>query len=131
MLHNILKFVLRSCICGVILAGSIWTFNFGLNEGLNPEVYSSTFTSCFIGLGEPTGGPTAMQLQEQLMASAALFAGLVFLMQLLSRRETALSAGDKMAVAWPAPPRHWVHRPSKRVNRQINVRPGRDRTLLL
>ncbi|HYO48768.1 MAG TPA: hypothetical protein VEW94_02860 [Chloroflexia bacterium] len=72
-----------------------------------------------------------MELQGQLMSSAALFAGLLLLMQLLSRRETALSAGDKIAVAWPAPPRYWVRRPDKRAGTQINVRPRRDRTLLL
>lgn len=130
MMNNILKLVLRGCICGVILVGSIWTFNFGLGEGSNPGGYAYVL-SCLVGFDTPNDAQTAAIFQEQFMLGVILFAGSVLILQLLPRWEAALSVGEKIAIAWSAPPRYWVRRPRKRVGTQINVRPRRDRNLLL
>jgi hypothetical protein len=130
MMNNILKLVLRGCICGVILAGSIWTFNFGLGDGPNPEGYAYVRSCIISDFGAPTNPPIA-QLQERFMLGVTLFAGLVLFMQLLSRREGALPIGAKIEVVWPESPRNWVRRPHKRVGAKTSVLSRRNRTLML
>ena len=129
-MNNILKFILRSCICGVILAGSIWTFNFGLGDGSNPGGYASAIPSC-LSVFAPSNAVPAAILQEQLMFGATLFAGVVLFLQLFPRREAALPVGEKIAVIWPESPRYWIRRPRKRVGAKTSVASRRDRNLLL
>jgi hypothetical protein len=130
MMTNILKSILRICACVTILVGSIWTFNFGLSEGSNPGGYAYVL-SCLVGFDTPNDAQTAAIFQEQFMLGVILFAGSVLILQLLPRREAALSVGEKIAIPSPARPRHWVRRPGKKAGVQINVRSRRGRPLLL
>ena len=131
MMNNMLKLILRSCICGVILAGSIWTFNFGLGDGPNPGGYASAIRSCLIVFAPPSAVPTTAILEEQLMFGATLFAGVVLILQLLLRREAALSVGEKLEVGWRESLRNSVRRPRKRVGAKTSAPPRRKRALFL
>jgi hypothetical protein len=101
--------LMRTLLVAIILLGSIVTFNFGLEKGLNPRLYPPSYSD----LGSYTNGPnpadTSMELNTT-MTFIVLAIGVLILAQNVagSDRRRRNRVEPYMPTPWTIPSPHWI-----------------------
>lgn len=112
MKRQLLRFAWRVLVALILLAGTTYTFNFGLQDVLNPATLYSGFISHLPGYEEPPdvivpSGPEAIMRLLALLAVALILWALI--RDFFTGEQPTIARQGEIPQIWATPSPHWAN----------------------